>query len=294
MSKYVIAAAIAGAIVVGMVLRVGLIAPPRPVPVTMGSDPIALKVAVTKGGAASDSAAQAPAPAAALTAPQIARTGTVSLYTGNVNATVNWLAAMARRYGGQVFSLQISSANGAAAASATMELRVPASRFDDAMSGIVRAGKVRERSEGAQDLTGSLTDGQARLVNLRRTEADMRRIMDRSGSVEEILDVENQLSQVREQIETLESELKATRAQVAYSTIHVDVADESGAPPIEPTPLAQLGTALRAALHSMTQTTIALAAALLWLLVYAPYAIVFGVVAIVVYRRVRRRVPLPG
>jgi hypothetical protein len=100
--------------------------------------------------------------------------------------------------------LQVNNAYAATKAGADMSIRVPAGRFDAALAAVAQIGKVRDRSVSAQDLTGEITDSSARLRNLRRTEADIRKIMDRSGTIAQVLDAENQLSQVREQIETLE------------------------------------------------------------------------------------------
>ena len=188
-------------------------------------------VAVTKSIA---QFAPAPAPqAASLAAPQIARTGRVSLFVANVDTAVSALSRVAQSQGGDVFSLDVSNGDGGAAeANGRMQLRVPADRFDAAMNGIAAAGRVRERFADAQDLTGDITDSSARLRNLRRTEADIRRIMDRSGNVSQVMDAENQLSQVREQIETLESDVKSMRGRVAYATIDVSLQAEASTAPV--------------------------------------------------------------
>jgi Domain of unknown function (DUF4349) len=236
-----------------------------------------------------------PAPAAraqandSLAAPQIARTGKVSLFVGSVDNAVASLTAIAHRQSGDVFSLQVDNASAAANASGEMDIRVPAQRFDETMSAIGQTGKIRERSVSAQDLTGNITDSSARLRNLRRTEADIRKIMDRSGTVGQVLDAENQLSQVREQIETLESDLKTMHAQVVYSTISVTLEAEAANAPVEPKAASQLATAWNAALHALSQTTVALIAFLLWLVVFAPYIALVAVAGLVIYAQLRKR-----
>lgn len=108
----------------------------------------------------------------------------------------------------------------------------------------------------AQDLTRDITDSDARLRNLRQTEADIRHIMDRSGSVSQIMDAENQLSQVREQIETLESDLKSTRGRVAYATIDIDLQAEASTAPVQPTFASQLVSTRHGATAALAQVTI--------------------------------------
>ena len=221
-------------------------------------------------------------------APQIARTGSASLFVANVDKAVHALSAIGKEQRGDVFALQIDNGDGRGAnASAHMELRVPASRFDAAMAALGSVGSIRRSTVSAEDLTGDITDSTARLKNLRRTESDIRKIMDRSGSVSQVMDAENQLSQVREQIETLEAQLKSMRGRIAYASIALDIQAETSAVPVQPTPLAQLASAWHTALAAVAQTSIGIAAALIWLLVFLPYLAVIGALAALVYARRR-------
>jgi hypothetical protein len=279
---------LSGGIAAAVVLAVAVAAGSR---LTIRTYDIPLKgsverVAVPKSIAQYAPPAAAPAQAAAsLAAPQIARTGRVSLFVENVDAAVNALSRLARSQGGAVFSLDVSNGDGSVAQpNGRMQLRIPAGRFDAAMNGIAMAGKVRERSADAQDLSGDLTDSSARLRNLRRTEADIRRIMDRSGNVSQVMDAENQLSQVREQIETLESDLKSMRGRVAYATIDVSMQSEASAAPVQRTAAAQLASVWHDAVSAFGQTAIGIAAILMWLVVFAPYALAALLAGWIVFR----------
>lgn len=241
---------------------------------------------------AAPSQAQKVAGAPALSAPLIARTAKVSLYVSNVDKAAGLIARSAKNNGGDVFSSDIANGNDTSQPSATMEIRVPAERFDAAMGGVMQTGVVREHSTSAEDLTGSITDSDARLRNLRRTEADIRTIMDRSGSVAQIMDAENQLSQVREQIETLESELKDMRGRVAYATIDVDMQAEATTAPVTPTASSQLVSAWHDALGSLAAVTVSLIAMLLWLVVFVPYILAIAALGWFIYAQARRRLTM--
>lgn len=226
----------------------------------------------------------------ALSQPQIARTAKISLYVSNVDKAAAVVARTARQNDGDVFSSDISNGDGSSAQpSGDMEIRVPADRFDSAMAAVMQAGTVRERSTGAEDLTGSITDSDARLRNLRRTEADIRAIMDRSGSVSQIMDAENQLSQVREQIETLESELKDMRGRVAYATIDIDMQAEATTAPVTPTASSQLVSSWHNAVASLGAVTVSLMAAILWLVAFIPYLLAAAGLGWFIYVQARRR-----
>ena len=226
-----------------------------------------------------------PAPVAGANAPLIARTGKVSLFVGSVDDAVRTVTDVARRNGGDVFSLQASNAGtDGSGASAAMDIRIPARRFDSVMGGVSGIGKVREHSVSAEDLTGDITDSSARLRNLRRTETDMLAIMDRSGSVGQILNVETQLSQVREQIEQLESELKSMRGRVMYSTITVSMLAEAAGSPAQPSAISQLGNEWQAAVHALGALALGAVSLALWFLVFSP-VIALGLLALYLLRR---------
>ena len=213
-----------------------------------------------------------------LAAPLIARTATIAMLAGNVDRVIEEIGRLARSNNGVVFGLETQNDNTAnSSASADMSIRVPASRFDDTIAALARFGSVTSRSVKAEDLTGDITDSGARLTNLRRTEADIRAIMDRSGSVSDIMDAEAKLSDIREQIETIESDLKSMNGRVAYSSIDIHLIAEAQNKPAEPSVSAQLGNAFGNATHALVQSVVGLVANLIWLLVFVPYAaIVFA------------------
>jgi hypothetical protein len=220
---------------------------------------------------------------ASLAAPQIERVANLKLYVNNVNASVAKVKQIARREGGDVFSLDVSGSEG------DVEVRVPEVNFEATTDALARVGAVRERSSSAEDVSGDLTDSAAKLRNLRRTEADMLRIMDRSGSVDEVLNVENRLSDVRGQIEQLEADLKSMRQRVAYSTITTELDAEPVAIPIEPSAAAQLANQWHDDVAHLGDFTLAIAARLLWLVVFAPYVVLPAMIVWLLARTLARR-----
>jgi Domain of unknown function (DUF4349) len=75
----------------------------------------------------------------------------------------------------------------------------------------------------ADDVTTQIVDTEARLKNLRQQEAMTQKIMERTGSIKDVLAVSQQLSQVRDQIERLDAQVKQLKTQVAYSTIKLQL-----------------------------------------------------------------------
>lgn len=110
----------------------------------------------------------------------------------------------------------------------TISIWVPAERFDEALQAI-RALALRVNSESvtAQDVSAQHVDLTARLTNMRAAEEQYRDILTRSGSIEEVLSVTQQLVQVRGEIESLQSTLAELSSQVALSSITVSLTPEA-------------------------------------------------------------------
>lgn len=225
-------------------------------------------------------------------ATQIARTGAVSLLVSSVDKAVSAVTSVTQQQGGDVLALEDRgrSQNGGQS-SADMQVRVPEDRFDRTMQAFGQIGSARSRSITAEDLTSQIVDSTARLRNLRRTEADIQKIMDRSGSIAQVLDAENQLSTVREQIETLDADVKSMKNRVSYSTISVSLVAEASTAPSEPSATAQLVSAWREARHAVAQFTVGIAATVVWIAAFVPYLLLAALCFWLLKRRLLRATP---
>jgi hypothetical protein len=237
-------------------------------------------------GNASTNSARA-AIASSVAAPQIIRTGSISLLVADVERAINATQVVARSHGGNVLSLtdQTPTQEGVRH-TAQMQIGVPQYEFDAAMTALTSIGGVQARSVSAQDVSAQIVDVQARLNNARRTESDLLKIMDRQGKIEDVLAAEQQLAQVREQVEQLDGQLQATKHQVAYSTIDVSLTDAAAkTTTVAPTGAQKLGDAWQAALRSVGGFTLGILASMLWLVAYLPYIALVAVLAAVGWYR---------
>jgi hypothetical protein len=267
-------------------------APARPVSVNLPAARSLAKVATAgapagvSAGAATDTSAQA-AIAPTVTAPQIIRTGSISLLVADVERAINATQVVARSHGGNVLSLSDQTpAQEGVRHTAQMQIGVPQSEFDAAMTALTSVGGVQARSVSAQDVSAQIVDVQARLNNARRTESDLLKIMDRQGKIEDVLAAEQQLAQVREQVEELDGQLQATKHQVAYSTIDVSLTDAAAkTTTVAPTGAQKLGDAWQAALRSVGGFTLGILSSMLWLVAYLPYIALVAVLAAVGWYR---------
>ena len=237
--------------------------------------------------AKSAAAPAATAPPLAASA-QIARTGSFSLLVPDVERAIADVTSIARAESGVVLSLGDSTpARAGDRHTASLQLAVPADRFDATISALSRLGGVQSRGVNAESLQFQIVDSEARLRNLRRAETDLLKIMDRAGKIDDVLAVENQVTSTREQIEELDGEASALHHRVAYSTISIDLADEASVASVDVGIGTQLANTWRAAIASVRTFTIWLAGGLLWGVAYLPYVI--GVALIVGFAALRFR-----
>jgi len=105
---------------------------------------------------------------------------------------------------------------------ATITFRVPAPKWEEAFVRL-RGLAVRVLAEHSetQDVTGQVVDLGARIRNLGATERALQAIMDRAGTIKDVLSVQGELTNVRGQIEELTAQKTHLEEQAALSTLAV-------------------------------------------------------------------------
>ena len=106
---------------------------------------------------------------------------------------------------------------------ATIVYRIPAARWDDALAALRHlATKVVGERTNAVEVTGQIIDLDARVRNLRATESALQAIMVKATKISDILEVQQQLTEVRGQIEQLTTEQAHLEDQAALGTLAVE------------------------------------------------------------------------
>lgn len=167
-------------------------------------------------------------------------------------------------------------------------LRVPGDRLDDALARLRALGQVTHDQQNAQDVADQLVDLDARLKNARATEQRLTELLrERTGKLSDVLEVEQELSRVRLDIERLDAEKTNTSRRVAYAAIDVTISEERKAG-VDPGPLS-LGTQIRVAAADGLQTVVdTLVGLVLFALRAGPALAVWAIAAAVVWTAVKR------
>lgn len=104
-----------------------------------------------------------------------------------------------------------------------VSIRVPAAKFDDALGKIrALASKMENENIRGNDVTEEFYDVAARLTNKEKAEKRLQEILKVAKNVREILDVEQSLTNTRQEIEQLTARKRFLADQTALSTINVN------------------------------------------------------------------------
>jgi hypothetical protein len=178
---------------------------------------------------------------------------------------------------------------------ASVTYRVPVDRFDEALDALRGLSErvVRESTQSAE-VTATVVDLDARIANLRASEAALVEIMDRSGRMEDVLAVQMRLEDVRGQIERLEAQRNNLADQAALSTLTV-----TWFTPVAAVTAAQegwnFGTELDAALAQTVEALQGLASLGVWFAVVAlPLLGLPLLLLVALYLWLRRRIGRGG
>ena len=181
----------------------------------------------------------------------------------------------------------------------SMTLRVPSDSLEEALERLqALATDVHYLNIDRQDVTDQYSDLDARLRNLRATETELLALLTEvrerpNAKVEDILAVHRNLTQIREEIETLQGRKNLLDNQIGFSTVRVELLPDSINRPIVEEPWSANGP-VRNALRALVSTLQGLLTALIWaflylipllLVVLIPLAILIWLVRIWVGRR---------
>jgi hypothetical protein len=134
------------------------------------------------------------------------------------------LNSLAESFGGFVVTSDYKQNDGRSAASetVTVTLRIPATQFDEVISKIrAVGGRVLNENVTGQDVTEEFIDVEARIKTQKALEQQFLEIMKRASKVEDALQVQSEIANVRTEIERLEGRKRFIENQAALSTITV-------------------------------------------------------------------------
>lgn len=155
--------------------------------------------------------------------PQIIQTAhlRLSIAHGSFDDKVDDVHAIVDSYSGFVVNSTASQGTDRRLVEGSLDLRIPAESYDDALARLRQLGKVEALEESGQDVSQEFVDLNARIRQLRAVEAQLLELLQQADDVPAALAVQNQLSQVQLDLEQARGRLQYLDNRVSYATISV-------------------------------------------------------------------------
>jgi hypothetical protein len=228
----------------------------------------------------------------------VIKNGNLVIVVADPAKSMETISKMAEEMGGYVVSANLNQTqleSGAQVPHATVAIRVPAERLDEAMTRIKGETTlpIIKETVDSQDITSEYTDLQSRLRNLENAEEQLTQIMDQATKTEDVLAVYNQLVSVQEQIEVLKGQIKYYDESARLSAISTELRANETVRPLTIGGWQPAGTA-KSALQALINTLKFVANAIIVIVIYLlPVALVLFVVfflpAYLIWRAIQRR-----
>ncbi|MBO5497114.1 MAG: DUF4349 domain-containing protein, partial [Oscillospiraceae bacterium] len=150
--------------------------------------------------------------------------------TTEFDKSIEELNAMLAECGGFVESSSVngnnyydSSRGNVSRRTASYTLRIPSARFSGVMEGLSRLGNVPYTYMYTENVTAQYYDVQARMQALQAQEKRLMEMMEIAETVEDIITIEDKLTDVRYRIDSLQSSLNNWDRRVSYSSLNLTI-----------------------------------------------------------------------
>lgn len=114
---------------------------------------------------------------------------------------------------------------------ARLKVRVPSQKLDEVLGSVSKLGEEGHRQVSVQDVTEQVADLDAVLANKKALRERLRALLARANDVKDILAVENELTRLQSEIDTLEGSLNRLRTDIAYSAVDVQLRPQAARKP---------------------------------------------------------------
>ncbi len=182
------------------------------------AEPVAEKISLEQ----SDQTQNAPA----VFERKIIRNANLTLETNAPEEAQQKITAIAESKGGFVIESSQSSSDAQATTrdTVTMTIRIPAAKFNETLDEIRKtSSRVIVETVKGQDVTEEFIDIEARLKTKKALEEQFLGIMKQSKSVEDALNVQRELADVRGEIEQIEGRKRFLENQSSLSTVKIEL-----------------------------------------------------------------------
>ena len=166
-------------------------------------------------------------------------------------------------------------------------IRIPAASLNDFLTSAQENVSVTDQSTQTQDVTLTYTDMEAHKRALKTEEATLEDLLSKAETTDDLIKIQTQLTDVRYQLDSLESQLRVYDNQVEYSTLNLTVSQVQVYSPVKDQSFGeQVTSGLKSTLAEMQTHVKAVA---IWFLTELPRLIITAVIILIAICVIRGR-----
>ena len=188
----------------------------------------------TNSGSGSSGSTGSSGDASDLNPEKIIYSADATVETTEFDSTISALEAMINGAGGWVESSSVNGANYSSISrgsktnrTASYTVRVPNEKFNDIMNSLSALGNIPRSHVYTENVTAQYYDTQARLTTYQAQEKRLLELLDKAETVSDVIEVENELTEVRYRIESLQTSLRNWDRRVSWSSIFLTINEVS-------------------------------------------------------------------
>lgn len=173
---------------------------------------------------------------------------------------------------------------------ANMTIRIPKDKLEGFLDTISGISNVVRRSENVEDVTLAYVDIESRRNALQTEQERLLELLELAESVEDIITIEDRLSNVRYELESMESQLRTYDNKVDYSTVYLYIEEVRELTPIvEETVWQRITGGFVESLQDIGNGIVELA---IWFVVHIPYMVIWAAVIavfVLIIKKIRKK-----
>lgn len=213
---------------------------------------------------------------------KLIRTVTIDAETSDLDRTLADLDAQLAVLGGYVQNKSVQNGRNSNYRYATLTLRIPADKVDSLVDHVEGATNILSSSEKAEDVTLKYSATESRIKALETQEARLLELLAKAETLNDLLTLEAKLATVRQELETVKSQLKLYDSLIDYGTINLTITEVKEYTPVEeeePTAWQRISTGFVSSVKGVWTIVTEL---FIFLIIALPYLAIPGAIVVIV------------
>ena len=217
---------------------------------------------------------------AAMLERQLIKEGLINFETHDIAETRQHIETLVQKY--KAYISQEDERTTASRIYQDITVRIPKTHFDSFLSEL--SGDIKKfdnKSVTVQDVTEEFVDSTARLAVKKETEQGYLRLLNQAKTIKDILDIQNELQDIRSDIESIEGRLRYLKNSVNFSTLHISMYQQIEAASETGSVFMPVWDAIKGGVQAFAAVCIAL--------LYGWVFIALGIAAMIIILRLRKQ-----